>query len=109
MTSSMYQACWPFVDIFMSRQASCARADNPTELTRTRRVLANRQSARQSRMRKMQKIKLLDQLVNRLEQSIVEMQPKVCRLQGRHAREYLMVLADSINHSCLNASRGLHP
>lgn len=43
-------------------------------------------------MRKMQKIKVLDLLTIRMEQSILELQPRVRHLQGQHTREYLAIL-----------------
>ncbi|KAK9841534.1 hypothetical protein WJX74_007358 [Apatococcus lobatus] len=60
--------------------------DDPEDLNRTKRVMANRQSARQSRLRKMRRISLLDQMVQNLQLSIAELEPRLSRLQGKHLR-----------------------
>ena len=79
-------------------------ADDPTDLTRTKRVMANRQSARQSRLRKMRRISLLDQMVQNLQLSISELEPRRSRLQGKHFCES----CDSLAALCASTSDAAH-
>ncbi|KAK9866088.1 hypothetical protein WJX84_010222 [Apatococcus fuscideae] len=60
--------------------------DEPTELNCTRRVLANRQSARQSRLRKMHKTSVLEQMVKSLQLSITQLEPALQSLQSRKSQ-----------------------